>query len=483
MGPASAEPIEPKYRMPAGQLQRIDTERQTAYIVRSGKTYVAPLSEVETSARVPSARVRFDLVRRHGTESAAGVRLLAGTRSNRRQRRFGDLTGAARPGAKVETPAARNFGVDVRTQPFKVADAWLLAIDDRDFDGATSLYLPEGVLRVGAEEAAGHHAIRAVLERLPFDVVDRGSAAIHGIDRYVRVDFMADGDDHVTYLEIDRGSIVEQWIDEEPKLADEEPDDGPVDLIRRGDVPDSAGDYAVEKVRHVADHTGHPLRSARVKLSKEGNPAFDRPARAEAVLEFEDVTIRAHGNADSFTEAVDIVAAKLGARLEHRSDRQRHRPDRREPVPGNWRHGNLGRTEKPYFDRPVAEREVVRHKSFAPEDMAVEEAIWDMALLDYDFFLFVEIETGHDAVLEHSDNGPLRVHLLGSSVPDLGSVVDDVEPVTTPVPELTVGEAIELLNAGGDNLQFFANRSTGRGNVVYRRLDGHYGLITPFDES
>ena len=48
----------------------------------------------------------------------------------------------------------------------------------------------------------------------------------------------------------------------------------------------------------------------------------------------------------------------------------------------------------------------------------------------------------------------------------------------TPAAELTVDEAIERLNAGGEPFVFFASPLTGRGNVAYRRYDGHYGLIT-----
>ncbi|WP_327048745.1 sigma 54 modulation/S30EA ribosomal C-terminal domain-containing protein [Microbispora sp. NBC_01189] len=33
--------------------------------------------------------------------------------------------------------------------------------------------------------------------------------------------------------------------------------------------------------------------------------------------------------------------------------------------------------------------------------------------------------------------------------------------------------------ASGLPFVFFAGRRTGRGNVVYHRYDGHYGLITP----
>jgi hypothetical protein len=42
-----------------------------------------------------------------------------------------------------------------------------------------------------------------------------------------------------------------------------------------------------------------------------------------------------------------------------------------------------------------------------------------------------------------------------------------------------VSEAIGLIDLAAEPFVFFANATTGRGNVVYRRYDGHYGLITP----
>ena len=46
-------------------------------------------------------------------------------------------------------------------------------------------------------------------------------------------------------------------------------------------------------------------------------------------------------------------------------------------------------------------------------------------------------------------------------------------------PELTLTQAEERLDASGERFVFFVNPDTGRGNVVYLRYDGHYGVITP----
>ena len=46
-------------------------------------------------------------------------------------------------------------------------------------------------------------------------------------------------------------------------------------------------------------------------------------------------------------------------------------------------------------------------------------------------------------------------------------------------PTLGLDEAIERIGVGGERFVFFADSASGRGNVLYRRYDGHYGLIAP----
>ncbi|MEU8925383.1 sigma 54 modulation/S30EA ribosomal C-terminal domain-containing protein [Kitasatospora sp. NPDC048545] len=50
---------------------------------------------------------------------------------------------------------------------------------------------------------------------------------------------------------------------------------------------------------------------------------------------------------------------------------------------------------------------------------------------------------------------------------------------TTGVPDLAMAEAVSRLDLTGLPFVFFTDTATGRGNVIYHRYDGHYGLITP----
>lgn len=470
--------------MPAGRVKRIDTQRDVAYIVRRGRTLTAPLSEVEPKARVPNVRVEFQLVRRHGDESAADVRLRRGTRTNRRQRRFGDLTGASRPGAKVATTASRHLGVDASTPPFQVVQAWLEAMGDWDLDGAVALYRPDAVVHAPDGDVRGLHRLRGALEHSPLAGLDPEQVEQYGLGRYVRVDCFISGVDHGASFVIDRGEIVEQWVDVEPeKRGDTDADTAPpFQLVVRGTVGDNARRYARTRIGHVLDTVGRPVRFVRLKLTAVDNPGNERPAIAEAVLDLDRTIVRAHAEAPTFTEAVDRVVDRLQVRIRHDRSRRRGRQRGREPLNGSRRSPFPAAPAGPAPGAAGPDRpEIVRHRSYAPDDLTIDEAAWDLDMLDYEFLLFVEADTGDDAVLSTGAGDSLVIQFRQPIEVDTAGCVTDVLAAEGPPPSLRPSEAIELLEATGDRFVFFVDPESSRGNVVYRRRDGHYGLIVPAD--
>ncbi|MFW2380178.1 MAG: sigma 54 modulation/S30EA ribosomal C-terminal domain-containing protein [Acidimicrobiales bacterium] len=464
--------------MPDGRVLRIDDEQQCVYIVRRGRTYRAPLSEVETAARVPSARVHFGLRRSHGTETAESVKLRKGSRTNHRHRRFGDLTGATRPGSKIRTTAHDEFGIDVTTQPFRVVEAWLESMDEQNYDLATSLYLPEAVVHTASGSDTGRRHIRALLEDSGWRA-DLSDVILHGEDRNVLVELPEDSDVPPTAFSIRRGAIVEHWLGIEP---DWEPvPEAPtveIEVVNRTGVPDGAVTYAEERLHNLVDHISDPVHAARIKLSMSANPTVVVPAVAESTIDLGGEFLRVAASARTLNEAVDQVLGKLRSKVESRRDRHRHDPTGLPSAEGSWRHGNRPSPVLPYFDRPADEREIVRHKTFAPTDMTIEEAAWDADLMDFDFFLFVELTTGNDCVLERTENS-YAVHGLDQPPPDIGPNGSNFEFINDIAPVQSLSVAIEVLDQAGAPFHFFKNEKSGRGNVLYRRFDGHYGLITP----
>lgn len=254
----------------------------------------------------------------------------------------------------------------------------------------------------------------------------------------------------------------------------------PFDVVTHGRVGEDDVDYALARIGAVLRHLDDPILFARLKLGSATDPARVRPALAQITIDVNGELIRAHVAGHTMREAADLLQGRLRAKLERRAE---HRHDLRthggERQAGEWRHGDLP-TERPdYYDRPPGERQLVRHKTFAVGELTVDEAAFDMEQLDYDFHLFRDLASGDDAVLERMSGGRYRLTRLHPSPVEPTATAIDLTIADTAPAELTVPEAVERLDVNGESFVFFANAATGRGNVVYRRYDGHYGLITP----
>jgi ribosomal subunit interface protein len=253
-----------------------------------------------------------------------------------------------------------------------------------------------------------------------------------------------------------------------------------VSVATQGEVPEAAKQYAIDKVTQLVRFTRRPVLFVQVKLTLEPNPARERPAVAEASLDVNGKPVRAHVAAHDLMEAVDLLEERLRRRLERttRYDRNSSRPD--QPKEGEWRHGDLPTQRPEYFDRPVEEREVVRHKTFALEPMTCDEAAFDLDLLGHDFYLFTDVDSGADSVIFHADgDGHLELMQAAEETRISPNCAAPVKASSQRPAELPLTEAEERLDASHEPFVFFMNPETQRGNVVYRRYDGHYGLITP----
>jgi ribosome-associated translation inhibitor RaiA len=284
---------------------------------------------------------------------------------------------------------------------------------------------------------------------------------------------------------IEHGLVVEQWIgpsapaQEAAELGDKAGYQ-PRTVVTHGRVDDELVDYASKRLGRVIDQIAEPVWFVRIKLHLAPDPGRKRPALAQVTLDVDGDPVRAHVAASDMREAIDLLQRRLRDQLEHRAQRRLtlHRSGGI-GRPGEWRHGQLRGRRPEYLVRPAGERELVRHKMFAIDEMTPEEAAFDMDQLDYEFFLFRDLASGEDALLRRQPDGSLLLTRLRPAGFEDRPVAMTVTVGAGTPSTLTVDEAIETLNAGHQPCVFFANTTTGRGNVVYRRYDGHYGVITP----
>ena len=72
-----------------------------------------------------------------------------------------------------------------------------------------------------------------------------------------------------------------------------------------------------------------------------------------------------------------------------------------------------------------------------------------------------------------------RLALAHPRLGRLGPVDPAITVSQVPAPRLPVTGATDRLEAAGQPFLVFVNTDTGRGNLIYHRYDGHYGLIEP----
>ena len=250
----------------------------------------------------------------------------------------------------------------------------------------------------------------------------------------------------------------------------------------RGEVSDAERAYAREKVSRVGAMVPGPVLYARVDLKAEANPSQERPAVAKAEVDVNGRLVRAHVASETMLAAIDLMESRLRQGLERlvhhdESKRLRHR----NPGEHEWQHGRPAPVRPPHFARPVEEREVVRHKTFSVGEATPDEAVFDLELLDLDFFLFKNLETGADNVITRATGTGYE---LIEPFPEcsLEEHAAEITPSGIRPVSLGIDDAVSHLDLGDEPFVFFLDPDCGRGRVLYRRFDGHYGLIVPADE-
>lgn len=252
-----------------------------------------------------------------------------------------------------------------------------------------------------------------------------------------------------------------------------------IDVTTRGELP-GAADYARKKLGELGRLTHRPVLYARVKLSRHHDPAVESPVVAQANFDVNGRLVRAQVEAATAREAIDLLESRMRRRLERIAEHF-EQPKGQKPAGAQpWRHESQPTQRPSYFPRPDEERRVIRRKSFNMEPCTVDEAVDEMELLDYDFHLFTEKGSGTVGVLYRGVPSGYRLALVAPEV------AEELAPFEQPVtvsrhqpPCLREEDAPERLRLLGLPFLFYIDAAAGRASILYRRYDGHYGLITP----
>lgn len=168
-------------------------------------------------------------------------------------------------------------------------------------------------------------------------------------------------------------------------------------------VTDALRGYAERKVNKLARHFAQ-LSGATVTEIVQG-----RQHRVEVQLEGDNITLRGEERGEDMYAAIDRVVDKLERQMQKYKDRlyarnspHHHHGHGVHNEPDSLRTAPV-RIEGMEEETPVGR--IVRHKRFAIKPIATLEAVEQMELLDHDFFVFENAETGEVNVLYRREDG------------------------------------------------------------------------------
>ena len=169
---------------------------------------------------------------------------------------------------------------------------------------------------------------------------------------------------------------------------------------------------ATEKVPRITKYL-EGMDHAEITFFEERNPRIPDQKVCEVTLHGHGHHVRAKATAvDSFA-AVDLVIDKLGHQLTKLKDKLVTTRHQRHHHPGNWNgKGGTALLEPvvPTVGTAVvdpSEARIVKMKQFEVDPMSADDAVLKMELLQHDFFLFTNEETGRAAVIYRREDGHL----------------------------------------------------------------------------
>ena len=163
------------------------------------------------------------------------------------------------------------------------------------------------------------------------------------------------------------------------------------------EVPDRVRQYAERKFSRL-ERLLDDRSDATVELSVEQHRSAADSHIVDVTLVIDGSTLRGHAAGASFQEGLDVVVDKVERRAVDykRKPRLRARPVQEKQLLRRIADGTAERAR---------ERRIVKTKRFAIEPMFEEDAVSEMEELGHSFFLFVDAETEHLAVLYRRDDG------------------------------------------------------------------------------
>lgn len=168
------------------------------------------------------------------------------------------------------------------------------------------------------------------------------------------------------------------------------------------DITDAIRSYVEQKLERAAGHFQNITQEIDVHLSVARNPRITTNQTAEVTIYVNGSIIRAEESSDNLYASVDLVADKVSRKLRKLKEKRQDKSRTHEVLA----------IEDPKLvpdllenRAPELPQEVVRVKYFAMPAMTVEAALEHLEMVDHDFYVFRNAETGEINVIYERNHG------------------------------------------------------------------------------
>ncbi len=169
-------------------------------------------------------------------------------------------------------------------------------------------------------------------------------------------------------------------------------------------------DYTQTKLEKAVHHFGDMVKEADVHLSVARNPRVPQQT-AEVTVFASGTVIRAQERSENLYASIDLVASKLSRQLRKYKERHtdhHHSPGHNASSTPNTKdlthetsiEGSLIKGKEAHLPKPG-----VRRKYFPMPPMSREDALHQLELIDHDFYMFRERNTGELQVVYRRNHG------------------------------------------------------------------------------
>ncbi len=242
-----------------------------------------------------------------------------------------------------------------------------------------------------------------------------------------------------------------------------------------GSVPTGTRREAEEMMAYLSDMAPADVVSTRVKVKRDEDRQPDEVSIAQGSINVSGIELRVEAAGPTTSSALHAVGNRLESKLARLADRI----GGGESSSGSWAQTDNDSSRPAFHNRPPERRTVVRRKMYSPLDrLSVSEALFNLDTLDYRFFVFTDAADDKTSIVYRDVDGPALRKIDGSRS-TASQLPEGLHVNTAEAQLITLSDAISLLNSSDMPFVFFRDRDRGRASVLYRRYDGHYGLLVP----